>query len=138
MTRRASRGSNKNRRPPAHVGRALKAWMLAEFGDGITAPCSFCERPLLWSEMTKDLWPKPARKGGRYVRGNIRPACMSCNARDGAKRAAEERTIERLKHEARLRRRRELYAVRGGRAGRSRETQPHNPVDPALAARMAG
>lgn len=110
--RRASKGSNKNRRPPAHVGRMLKAWMLAEFGDGISAPCAFCGRNLLYTEITKDLYPKPARKGGRYLKGNIRPACMSCNAADGARRAAEERTIERLKHEARLARRRHLYAVR--------------------------
>lgn len=110
--RRASKGSNKNRRPSARAGRALKAWMLAEFGDGITAPCAFCQRHLFWTEITKDLHPKPARKGGRYVKGNVRPACMSCNAADGARRAAEERTIERLKREARLARRRHLYALR--------------------------
>lgn len=110
--RRASKGSNKNRRPPSHVGRALKAWMLAEFGDGISCPCSFCGRPLLFSTMTKDLFPKPARRGGRYAKGNIRPACLSCNAADGARQAAIERTIERLKREARLARRRELYALR--------------------------
>lgn len=110
--RRASKGSNKNRRPPARVGRALKAWMLAEFGDGVTAPCAFCQRRLFWTDITKDLYPKPARSGGRYVKGNIRPACMGCNAADGARRAAEERTIERLKREARLARRRQLYALR--------------------------
>ena len=45
--------------------------MLAHFGDGITAPCQFCGRELLYSQITKDLFPVPARKGGRYVKGNI-------------------------------------------------------------------
>jgi hypothetical protein len=97
--------------------------MLAEFGDGISAPCSFCEKALVYSEITKDLFPKPARKGGRYVKGNIRPACLSCNAADGAKQAALERTVERLKREARNARRRELYAIRSQeRAQRPSET----------------
>jgi hypothetical protein len=106
--RRETRGSNKNRRPGAHIGRALKLWMLAEFGDGITAPCSFCECPLFFSTLTKDLYPVPARRGGRYRKGNVRPACMGCNARDGA----VQRAAEAAKRRARLARRRELYALR--------------------------
>lgn len=116
MTRRASRGSNKNQRPPAHVGRALKAWMLAEFGNGITAPCAFCRRELLYSEITKDRFPIPGRRGGRYVRGNLRPACMSCNASEGARQAAIERTEEKARRDARNARRRHLYAVRRSEA----------------------
>lgn len=113
MTRRASRGSNKNRRPSAKAGRALKAWMLAEFGDGISVPCAFgCGRVLLFSTMTKDLWPRPARRGGRYVRGNIRPACLSCNAADGARQAAMERTERQARIDARNARRRHLYALK--------------------------
>jgi len=86
--------------------------MLATLGDGITAPCCHCERRLFYSEVTKDLFPKPARRGGRYVRGNVRVLCMSCNARDGAKQAALERAIEAAKKEVRKARRRELYALK--------------------------
>lgn len=86
--------------------------MLAAFGDGITAPCAFCRRQLLYSEMTKDRYPKPGRKGGKYERGNVRPACLSCNAREGARQAALERTELAAKREARNARRRQLYAVR--------------------------
>lgn len=110
--RRANRGGNKNDVPSAAERRALKAWMLATFGDGITAPCAGCGRPLFWSEMTRDRYPKPGRKGGRYVRGNIRPMCLSCNSSEGARQAALERAERAAKHEARLARRRALYAAR--------------------------
>lgn len=110
MTRRGS--TNRNERGSAQQRRELKTWMLAEFGDGISAPCFFCERPLLYSQITKDRFPVPGRRGGRYVKGNVRPACLSCNASEGARQAAIERTEKRLKHEARLARRRELYALR--------------------------
>lgn len=112
MERRANRGSNKNQVPSASQRRALKAWMLATFGDGVTAPCSFCGRELLWSQITRDRFPKPGRRGGRYVKGNVRPACMSCNASEGARQAAIERTEAEARHQARLLRRRELYALK--------------------------
>lgn len=131
MTRRASRGSNKNQRPPAHVGRALKVWMLAEFGDGISALCSFgCGRVLLYSTMTKDRFPVPGRKGGRYVKGNLRPACMSCNASEGARQAAIERTERKARHQARLERRRERYAAK---RAESRSEAPGEPGVPQRA-----
>ena len=112
--RRASKGSNKNRRPNSYQSRALKTWMLSQFGDGLTVPChGTCGRQdLLYSEFTKDLYPIPARRGGKYVKGNVRPMCLSCNAADGAKRAAEERKQARLRREARNARRRERYAQR--------------------------
>ena len=84
--------------------------MLAEFGDGVSVACCFCDRILLYSQITKDRFPIPGRRGGKYRQGNVRPACLSCNAREGARQAAIERTEKRLKHEARLARRRELYA----------------------------
>lgn len=110
MTHRGT--TNRNQRGSAQERRALKTWMLAVFGDGITAPCSFCDRELLFSQITKDRFPIPGRKGGRYKRGNVRPACLSCNASEGARQAAIERTEAKLKHEARLARRRERYAQR--------------------------
>ena len=113
VTRRASRGGNKNEVPSAAVRRALKAWMLAEFGDGVTVICTGgCGRVLFWSEITRDRWPIPGRKGGRYVRGNIRPMCLSCNAAEGARQAAIERAEKAARREARNARRRAAYAAR--------------------------
>lgn len=113
MVRRATKTGNKNQRPNSYAGRALKVWMLAEFGDGITVPCSFgCGRMLFYSEITKDRFPIPGRKGGRYAKGNVRPACMSCNAREGARQAALERAIVEARLQARNARRRALYALR--------------------------
>lgn len=112
--RRASRGSNKNRRPNSYSSRALKTWMLSKFGDGITVPChGSCGRTnLFYSEFTKDLYPIPARRGGKYVKGNVRPMCMSCNAADGARQAALERAAQKARRDARNARRRELYALK--------------------------
>jgi hypothetical protein len=113
MARRATKTGNKNQRPNSQIGRELKVWMLAEFGDGITVPCSFgCGRQLFFSEITKDRYPVPGRKGGRYTKDNIRPACMSCNAREGARQAALERAIQRAKCEVRNARRRMRYMLR--------------------------
>lgn len=112
--RRESRGSNKNRRPNSYKSRELKVWMLREFGDGITVPChGTCGRQdLLYSQFTKDLYPIPARRGGKYEKGNVRPMCMSCNAADGARQAALERKEAMEKRNARNARRREQYALR--------------------------
>lgn len=116
--RRASRGGNKNDVPSAAERRALKAWMLATFGDGITVVCTgTCGRRLFWSEITRDRYPKPGRKGGKYVRGNIRPMCLSCNSSEGARQAAIERAERAAKREARLARRRALYAARRAERG---------------------
>lgn len=110
VKRRASRGGNKNQVPSASERRSLKCWMLAEFGDGISAPCAFCGKPLLYSTLTKDRFPKPGRKGGRYKRGNVRPACMSCNSSEGAKSAAIERALLRAQRDLRNEKRRLAYA----------------------------
>ena len=113
VARRASRGSNKNDVPSAAERRALKAWMLAEYGDGISVVCAGpCGRVLLWSQITRDRFPIPGRKGGKYVRGNIRPMCSSCNSSDGAKQAALERAEAKERKERQLARRRELYRLR--------------------------
>lgn len=84
--------------------------MLAEFGDGISVTCSFCPRVLVWSTMTKDRFPIPGRKGGKYAKGNVRPACLSCNASEGARQAAIERTEAKARRDAINARRRERYA----------------------------
>jgi hypothetical protein len=109
----ARRGTtNRNERGSAASRRALKVWMLATFGDGISAPCAFCGRELLYSQITKDRFPIPGRRRGKYVRGNVRPACLSCNAAEGARQAAIERTEAKAKRDARNARRRARYAER--------------------------
>ncbi len=108
--------TNRNERGNAADRRALKVWMLAEFGDGISAPCAFCGVELLYSQITKDRHPIPGRKRGRYVRGNVRPACMSCNAREGAREAALERALAKARRDRRNARRRELYALRAAQS----------------------
>lgn len=104
--------SNTNDRGSAAARRALKCWMLATFGDGITAPCAFCGRPLLYSELTKDRYPVPGRKGGRYVRGNVRPACMACNASEGSRQMHLERAAREARRLARNAAARQRYAER--------------------------
>lgn len=109
MVRRANRGGNKNEIPSWKARLALNTWMLGHFGDGITVECQGdCGRMLFFSEITRDRHPIPGRKGGRYVKGNIRPMCLSCNSAEGARSAAEERR----KHQDQLARRRERYAER--------------------------
>lgn len=102
--------TNRNARGSAASRRALKAWMLTEFGDGVTAPCSFCGATLTAETMTKDRHPVAGRHGGKYERGNVRPACMSCNASEGARQAALERAEIRAARDRRNARRRQRYA----------------------------
>ncbi len=128
VLRRANRGSNKNQKPSSYESRKLKTWMLAEFGDGLTVLChGTCGRHLFYSEITKDRFPKPGRKGGRYVKGNVRPMCMSCNASEGARSAAEERR----KHQERLARRRAVYAERKRHGLQDRPDSGPRLVEPA-------
>lgn len=62
--------------------RRLRRWMLSEYGDGETAPCSFCDKPLTLEDVTIDHWPVPACLGGQIIKGNIRPTCGPCNNED--------------------------------------------------------
>lgn len=75
---------HKDDRPSAKIRRENKQWLLDTFGDGITALCSFCEVKLTFETITQDRYPIPGRECGKYIKGNIRPACLSCNSRDGA------------------------------------------------------
>lgn len=88
--------SNSNQRGFAAQRRELKIWMLEEFGDGYTAPCAFCEEELDWFTMTKDRYPVPGVEGGKYERGNVRPACGRCNSRGGQQLAMERRRRAKL------------------------------------------
>jgi len=80
---------NGNQRGSAAQRRARRQWLLDEFGDGITAMCHLelsdeCEMDLTLETLTVDRIV-PACEGGRYVRGNIQPACRPCNDLQGAR-----------------------------------------------------
>ena len=87
--------------------RKLRKWALREFGDGKTAPCAFCGKPLNVDSMTLDHYPIPACMGGEYKQGNVRPACKPCNNADSVRiQALFERAANRRR--ARIQFRREL------------------------------
>lgn len=46
--------------------------------------------------VTVDRWPIPGIEGGRYVRGNIRPACSYHNSKDGAMIAFNRRMAREM------------------------------------------
>lgn len=75
--------SNANSRGSSSDRRARKIYLLATFGDGYSAPCHFCGFHLDWFTITADRIIR-AIDGGTYRRGNIRPACGSCNSSDGS------------------------------------------------------
>ena len=64
-----------DKRGSAATRRARKTWMLATFGDGITAPCTHCGRQLTYSQLEADR----VVPGGPYRRSNIQPADGACN-----------------------------------------------------------
>lgn len=78
---RAGRGS-------VRVRLRRRQWLLDNYGDGTTAPCSIrwdqnCAGTVDINTCTIDRWPIPGAQGGRYVEGNIRPACDYCNKHHG-------------------------------------------------------
>lgn len=91
MTHRGT--SNTNARGSAADRRRRKAWLLAEFGDGISAVCSFdgCDVMLTFTTITVDRYPVPGIEGGGYSRGNIRPACAAHNSEHGGRLTHERR-----------------------------------------------
>lgn len=78
--------SNKNETGSAADRRARKRWLLNEFGDGETCPCSFegCETILTFETLTVDRYPIRKVDGGTYRRENVRPACAFHNSQDGS------------------------------------------------------
>ncbi len=76
-TNRDDRGNTRDRA-------ARRAYLLRTFGDGTTAPCYRCHAPLTDATISVDRIV-PGCRGGRYVRGNIRPACLHCNSETGAR-----------------------------------------------------
>jgi len=80
---------NGNQRGSAATRRARKRWLLDTFGDGVTVMCHLevsdeCEMDLTLETLTVDRIV-PGCEGGRYVRGNIQPACKPCNDLQGGR-----------------------------------------------------
>jgi hypothetical protein len=82
-----NRTSNSNERGSSTDRKVRKQWLLDTFGNGKIAFCGFhgCGVELDFNTITVDRFPVPGCEGGRYVRGNIRPACLKCNTADGGK-----------------------------------------------------
>lgn len=94
MTHRGT--SNSNSRGGSKDRRIRKQWLLDNFGDGESAPCSFgCGTLVTFDTITVDRFPIPGIEGGTYKRDNIRPACAPCNSSAGAVLGAARRA-ERL------------------------------------------
>jgi hypothetical protein len=55
-----------------------RMWLLSTYGDGETAPCSFCEIDLDLGSVEADR----IEHGGPYRRENVQPACRTCNAKN--------------------------------------------------------
>lgn len=86
--------SNSNVRGSAKQRRERKKWLLEKFGNGEYASCMMeqhsasCPGKINFETMTVDRYPIPGCEGGRYVRGNIRPAWGPCNYADGGSKGA--------------------------------------------------
>jgi hypothetical protein len=74
--------TNRNARGSSYSRRRRRQWLLDTFGDGTKAKCYRCDVELTDGTITVDRII-PGCQGGRYVRGNIRPACLHCNSETG-------------------------------------------------------
>lgn len=87
----AKRGtSNSNSRGSSYARKRRKLWLLEEFGDGTTAPCTYCGCTLTFETITVDRII-PGCEGGTYKRGNIQPSCSFDNSSEGGRLAATRR-----------------------------------------------
>lgn len=75
--------TNRNDRGGAPERRVRKQWLLDTFGDGYTAPCTYCRIELDWGTLTVDRIVAGCL-GGTYARSNIQPACITCNSVEGS------------------------------------------------------
>lgn len=74
--------SNSNDRGSAQDRRRRKQWLLDTHGDGERVACWYCEALLTLLTLSVDRIV-PGCQGGRYIRSNIRAACLSCNSGHG-------------------------------------------------------
>lgn len=82
--------TNRNDRGSTESRRRRKAWIIDTFGVGGIVTCYLCAVPLDEDTLTIDRII-PGCEGGRYVRGNIRPACPICNSSTGGQLGAARR-----------------------------------------------
>lgn len=90
--------SNTNARGNSADRARRRLYLINQYGDGETAPCDFCGEPLTVDSVTVHR-VVPGIEGGTYRRSNIRPACMTCNSRDGQALSVERnraRAAERV------------------------------------------
>lgn len=77
--------SNSNHRGSSYTRRKRREWIVVTFasdlGPGICR-CYRCGIGLTVDTVTVDRIV-PGCQGGKYVRGNIRPACGGCNSHTG-------------------------------------------------------
>lgn len=66
-----------DKRGNAATRRARKYWMLFQFGNGVTCPCSHCGTELGYATVEADR----IVAGGSYCRKNVIPACRCCNVK---------------------------------------------------------
>lgn len=67
-----------------YVKRVVKQQMLNDFGDGTRAKCIFCRKPVRIEQVSTERM-RPGPIGGKYERGNMAPAHVSCNNKHGHK-----------------------------------------------------
>lgn len=81
--------SNGNARGNSRDRAARRRWLVtawqADYYVGVDTPACRCYRcgTLLTEQTVTVDRIVPGCKGGRYVRGNIRPACAGCNSETG-------------------------------------------------------
>jgi 5-methylcytosine-specific restriction endonuclease McrA len=83
VTVRGSTNRSEPSRGDRNQRRKRKQYLLDKFGDGTTAPCSYCRADLTIETITTDRHPIPGCQGGTYALDNIRPACGPCNSKHG-------------------------------------------------------
>lgn len=88
---------NGNERGSAEDRRRRRQWLVETFGDGVEVMCHLelsdqCEMVLTVDTVTADRII-PGCDGGRYTRGNIRPACKPCQDSQGGRISAGNRAL---------------------------------------------
>lgn len=79
--------TNSNSRGNSRDRARRRQWLLDEFGDGTQADCRLrlsekCLEVVTFTTVSADRIDA-GRDGGRYVRGNIQPACLPCQSLQG-------------------------------------------------------
>jgi hypothetical protein len=89
--------SNKNVTGNSTDRRRRRQWLLDTFGDGTVVQCAFgCGTELERDTLTVDRFPVAGCDGGKYVHGNIRPACGPCNYGEGSAMGVARKAAKRV------------------------------------------